>query len=287
MMFYCTLADVKAELKADKSTEDDALMRHVRQVSRRVDRIMGGRPQRPAFGPYVEELDFLIDGYHVNTRRNTFKLPHPLLELTTATAGDTTVTSVIGGYPSGASPIRLLRISSSGLAWYDYITTYDDPTYLTINGIWGYHGDWSNAWLEVDALAAELGTSATTMTVDDVDGDDAYGFPNRISRGTLVKFGDGDEYAEVTGTDASADTATLKRAVNGTSAPSAAYAADTAVYVFQVEEPVRRVVARQAALLYARRGAYQQKEFNGIGVVSYPNDLLGELKNTLSEYMYG
>jgi len=49
---------------------------------------------------------------------------------------------------------------------------------------------------------------------------------------------------------------------------------------------VRRVTARQAGLLYARRGAYEQQTITDVGVITYPADLLSELRGVLQGFQF-
>jgi hypothetical protein len=42
-----------------------------------------------------------------------------------------------------------------------------------------------------------------------------------------------------------------------------------------------RAVTRQAALLYTRRGAFQVETLDGVGAITYPQDLIAELQVTL------
>lgn len=280
---YASLAEAKGELgaKVDRAPDNRILYNYTRTVSRRVDLIMTGRSTRPYFGPYSEERKLLIDGSRVDSYRNTFLLDKPLLAYSALTAGTTAIYAVSEGYPQGITPYTLLRITSSGSPWYSYLCDGCDPSYATITGVWGYHSDYANAWLSVDTLQAELSSGGLSMTVGNVDGEDSYGLAPRFSSGNLVKIED--EYLLVTDTDSGLNKVELKRAMNGTSA--ALHANGTAIYRWETEEPIRRVVARQAAMLYARQGAFQITSIDEVGVTSYPRDLLTELAEVLGEYI--
>lgn len=282
-MYYCTLDEAKDELKASGTIDDNKLLRFIRQVSRRIDKIMGNRAGRPYFAPYLEARKFRMDGRHLDSYRNTLLLrgAPPLLSITSVTADGTDVSSVVEGYPQGDPFFRLIRITSSGDPWASYINS-DDPPYAVVTGVWGYHSDYANAWLAVDALAAGQAAGDSNLTVADVDGADPYGITPRISVGALLKLDS--EFELVTATNTSTNVVTITRGQQGTTAAAHALAADVAV--FQVEDPIRRVVARQAALMYARIGAFQVETVDGVGAVSYPQDLLHELEATLTEYQY-
>lgn len=282
-IWYATLADAKNELKAQGTVDDAKLADKVRVVSRRIDRLFQSR--RPFFAPYFETRDWWIRPERVDSRLRLFHIGRPLLELSSVVAGTTTLTvgtTVEAWRETPDRPFHSIRLMSSGNNWYRFCND-DDPVLATIGGFWGYHRDWANAWDSVDTVQdTPLTAVATTLTVADVDGADGWGFTPRISRGSLLKIED--EYLEVTATDTTANTATVRRGVNGTTA--AAHVATTAVEVFQVEEPIRRVTARQAAFLYARRGAYESTSITDAGILNFPSDLLSELRNTVAGYAY-
>lgn len=282
MTYYCTLAEARSELMATANTvEDNRLLGYVRQASARLDKLMSGKSNLPYFLPVLAAYKVPMNGKYISSTENSLLLKGlpPLLEISSVSADGSDVTSVVEGFPQGDSPIRKLRITSSGSSWYSYISS-SDPAYVLVTGIWGYHSDYANAWAQVDALAAEQDATTGSFTVVDVDGADPYGITPRISQGALVKIGS--EFELVTDTDSALNTVTASRHWNGSTAAIHAIAAP--VYVWQVEEPIRRIVARQAALMAARRGAFQVETVDGVGVVSYPQDLLTELKDVVQEY---
>lgn len=284
-MYYCTLDDARGEMSATNLTiPDDTVMRAVAQVSRRIDLLMGGRSMRPYFGPYIEARTIPINAGSVNSRRNTLQLYDgaPLLALTAATADGTTVTSSAEGYPHGARWYRQVRINSNGNGWYNYINSCDFPD-AVITGIWGYHSDYSNAWVNTGlTLSAALTASATTFTVSDIDTEELYGFAPALSRGHLLRFGTGTDYALLTKTNILTNTGTMVRSVLGST--GVAQDSGAAIYTWQVEEPVRRITARQAVFWLARRGAFEVTNFDGVGSVQYPSDLLTELADIIRDY---
>jgi hypothetical protein len=142
-----------------------------------------------------------------------------------------------------------------------------------VNGVWGYHRAYARAWLAVDTLAAAIvTTTATTFTVVDVGGADVYGFTPRISAGNLVKIDN--EIMEVIATTIATNIVTVRRGVNGTTA--AAHIIAAPVSTWQTDDNIRRATARQAGMLYARRGAYEQQTITDVGVITYPADCLNK-----------
>lgn len=284
-MYYCTLNDAKAVMAAgteSRATEDDLLMSMIRRVSARVNLLLTGRSEDYLFLPQIKTRQIPLDGHYIDSMRNTLLLRWPLLAITSISADGTSVTSVASGYPSGETPYRQVRISSSGDLWYSYITANcEDPAYAEITGVWGYHSNYAEAWMDTGLdLSAGISSSVLSLTTSDVDADDLYGMPPALSRGALIKVDD--EFMWVIGTNITANSVSLKRGVLGSTA--AAHDSGDSIYVWQVEEPIRQVVARQAAFMYHRRGAYEQSTFDGAASVQYPPDLLRELAAVLTEY---
>ena len=115
-----------------------------------------------------------------------------------------------------------------------------------------------------------------------MDGANPRGYSPRISAGNLLLIDD--EYLEVTATNTTTNVVTVIRGANGSTAATHLIAAP--VSVWQVEDNIKRVTARQAGLLYARRGAFETANITEIGIIQYPVDLLAELRGVLQGYSY-
>lgn len=289
MTNYATLAQTKASLKAELTVgvvaEENRLLDYIRIVSRRVDALMDPLRKREVFAPWLATRKVRVTSDLVNTWDNTLRLIDPLLSITSTTLGDTVLTDVVGFPDATVTPFEALRRTTDCcVSWYGAETCLTGPLFATIVGIWGLHRDYTNAWQAVDTLAAAITTtSATTFTVADADGADSYGMTPRFSPGNLIKIDS--EFMEVTAVNTSTNVITVRRGVNGTTA--ATHLIATPVSTFQVEEPIRHAVARQAGLLYARRGAYSSVEITGMTEIRYPVDLLAELRGALAGFAYG
>ena len=270
--------------------DNSRLRNNLRIVSRRLDSKLGAKSA--LFVPTIEARDYLVTADRVNSVLNTFDLWHPyggyLLSITSVTIGSTTLTvgTDVVAYPStSVPPFKYLRLRN-GQTWYDYCSTNAyDPLTLTVTGIWGVHRDYANAWAKVDDItnAAGITASQTTFTGADVDGADQYGITPRISAGNLVRVGT--EYMDVTATDIATNTATVIRGVNGSTA--AAHGLNDDVDVWQVEDPIRHIVARQTGLMYQRAGAYVTVEIQNLGgEIRFPADLLGEVYGVLQDMQF-
>lgn len=287
-MSYCSLAEAKRELKAESSVDDDTLLGYIRQVSRRIDSIQSPQSMKmPYFEPYqsqqiIEVKPTMIDSWYSNSLR----LPKPLLSFSEVTLNNQDITSVLEQYPLWQSPITALRLTNF-TSWYSYCSGVPGPHYLRVTGLWGYHRDYANAWEQYDDVTLSTFTPAeTSFTVADVDGLDPFGLTPRFSPGQLIRIGSGTEIMVVSDTDTALNSVTAQRAQYGTSLPAVDYQIGDDVFVFQTELTIRRVVARQSGLLYARKGAFEAQQLDGQGIAQYPTDLLTELKQALTEYQY-
>lgn len=277
---YATLAQCRAELKADTTVSDELLRKYIYQASARIDSMAGARDY---YAPYVRTRSIPVNAMNVSSYTNTYQLNQNLLSLSGVTLNGATLTNV-EAYPLDITPYSALHLTGCcGASWYDWCNASCGIATITVNGTWGFRRDYSTAWEAVDTLGANITSSATSLTVADIDGMDSWGFVPRISAGNLIRIDD--EMMYVNSTVTGTNTATVKRGVNGTTA--AAHTMTTAVYVFYPEETINRVITRQADFYFARRGAYEASSINEIGIITFPQDTLLEFRNAVQELQYG
>lgn len=285
---YATLADVRGELLAENTVDDGKVMRLIRQFSSRIDRLFKQR-NASLFVPTIETRTIDISPDSVNSYLGTLFLRtpqngiSPLLELLGVAINTNTL--VVGTnvqvYPTPIAPYYQIQLMGAGCnTWYSYATCANQrgAPYAGVNGIWGYNANYAEAWLAVDTLtAAIIDTTTTTFMVSDVEGDNPLGEAPRISAGNVIQIDT--EWMNVVATDATMNTVTVTRGVNGSTA--ATHLIDTPVSVWQTDESIRRAVTRQVSFLYSRQGAYDNMRIDGIGVVQYPPDMLQEVNDLL------
>lgn len=291
---YCSLDQFKLELKASSANagavtnfstvDQNTALRNMAIVAARANKLMGFE-----FTPRVDTLEFLVTSERVNTNLNTFTFPQPLLVLQGAIVGNTvlTVGTDVTVYPSiSPYPLHALRLiwSATHKNWYQYgVNLVGDPLVVQITGIWGYKERYAaEGWLAYDILQADVNASVTTLTVADADGADPFGFTPRFSIGQLIQLDS--EWLQISAVDTTLNTLTVKRGVQGSTA--AAHLQNAVVSAFQVEDDITRIAARQACMLFARKGAFETASISDLGQVNYPQDLLVELQNTLAMYDY-
>lgn len=246
MNTYATLAQIRAYLEASNSplskTDDGKLTQYAVWSSRLLDR----RTHRH-FYPRSETRHFDYPG-------NSWRLfvDDDLLEVTTlAVAGSSIASANYLAYPLTSYPKYKIEIKRTKSTIFTYTGTPQDA--VTVLGVWGYHDDWDNAWADSQDEVEDdpLSSSATTLTVNNIDGADANGFFPRLSAGDLLKIES--EYVIVTATDTSTNTATVKRSQCGTTA--AEHVQDTTIYRFVPYIPATTAVLDLTKWLYEHRSA--------------------------------
>lgn len=289
MTLYSTLAATRAVMgsTATSDTVQNALLlQNLRVVSSRLDSEFASKG-RPIFAPYIETRKVLLTSGMVDSSLNTLTVPAPLLAITSISVGSQALvvgTNVEAWPDPTGTPITTLRLLDDCASWYGYCSSINAPLLLTITGVWGIHRDYANAWMAVDTLASGITSSATSLTVVDIDGADLYGNTPRISAGNLLKIDS--EYIEVTATDTATQIATVRRGVNGSTA--GAHLAGAVVSTWQTEDMIARATARQAGLIYGRLGAYTTVEVSALGgETKYPADLLAEVRAIINQYSFG
>lgn len=291
-MSLTTLARVQAEIKGTEAAKaagtDQQLMQYIRTVTDRI------RTFKFNFEPHYMTRRLTPSGQNINSYAGLLSLGDSLLEPKTITVNGTTAaygTDVVAYPDDGQYPIRALRLATpcSGPlhSWYgcnSSCTSFIGS--IVIAGFWGTREYYSSqGWFDSgqDVPAGNLTATAVTMVVADVAGPDVYNRIPLFSPGNLLRIDD--EMLDVIKVDSVTQTLTVRRGVRGTTA--VAHTAGTAIQVWEPEEDIVNCATRQVGLLYARRGAYQQITSYPDGVnVSYPSDLLAEVRATVNRFNF-
>jgi len=290
---YADLAQLKREIKETtvKAEEDEFLMSALRFTTSRIREHL-----RYSFLPSNEERLLNVPPPYAESPVLLF-LDRPLLSITSVqdedgnamTEWDKTVAnrddSDFVAVPINDFPKWRLR-RTDGETWNQQgsADVFGDAFFaqIYVDGIWGYHSDYDNAWQDSTDTVQDnpLAAAATTLTVSDADGSDLLGSTPRFSRGQLLRIED--EYLYVTQIDTSANSLTVLRGVNGTTAAS--HNQNTRIDVWQTDYPIIRAVTKWAAYLYNRRGSYKRTTFDGLGVTDFPEDMPEEIQGIISHY---
>ena len=319
---YATYEEVKEYLDnragEDLNIDNTLLKRFTVQASRRFDslcfrkfyptletrtfddpvlsgsRALGGRVARVrvsssyGFGPLI------VPPVFPGIRPDTLKLDDDLLEVVTLTTsnGDTTIAAadqlLRTGNARNQTPYDRIVLKSDGTTTlFTFSGTPQDANSIT--AFWGYHNDWANAWASVDTVQdAPLTASATVVTVADADGEDENGLTPRFRPQQLIRFGTGTsaEYSFNNAVNPDADTLTVQRGVNGTTA--AQQANGTAIFVFRPQPDIVLAMLVLATYSYRRKGTIGSIEDRGMasstGVLLLPPKLPEDVTRTLLTY---
>ena len=258
---YTNVSDVRSTYIKQTGTGDDVLMLDlIREVSRMMD-----SSAKTVYYPFIQTRNYDIPRFNVSPWSNLYAIPYDvfpytahvggayqsyltfdlyLLDLLTLTNGEgtTIASSKYYLYPSNYYPKRGVRLKpTSGTVWLP-ATTGEWEQVIQVQGVWGYHEDYTNAWVDTAATlsAAITTTSATTFTCT----------TGKIKAGQLLKIDSEYFYASAVTTGAS-DTITVVRGANGSTA--ATHLISTAISYWQVDYSIQSLCRMATAAMYRLR----------------------------------
>jgi len=287
---YTTYDRVTSEIKGTQANAvagtQQQIMGYIRTVTNRV------RSFRFEFEPQYQARKITPSRRNVNSFMGTLSLGASLLECFSITVGGQSVAygSTVIPYPNdGSTPIRQLRIAApSGgplMSWYPCCISPDQYfESIVITGFWGIREFYTaQGFFTSTQTCPALTSTQTSFVVSSITGPDPYYRTPEFSPGNLLRIDN--ELMEITYIDTATKTLYVMRGANGTTA--AAHTLGTAILVWEPEEDIAGEVTRQAALLYARRGSYEQVTTLPDGVsITYPSDLLPALKAAVQRFNY-
>ncbi len=284
---YATLAQVKSDVITGQTADDELYLQALYWATARIDELV----EYP-FVPMSETRWF--DATRDNISRDgELSLYYPLLSITSVkdlngatalTAWDGTssglATATYIPEPYGTSPYWSIQRMASGVSAV-WSQTYSRKA-IAVEGVWGYHSDYANAWLTAVDTVADAGgldASVTTVTVTDANANNAIGLATRLSEGALIRINS--EWMQVV--DVSSNALTVIRGVRGTTAST--HDNGDNVDVFQVDPNINRACVRIVTYLEERRGRRDEVSLDNFGIrVQLPNDLAREVTNILSMF---
>lgn len=246
--YLTTLGEWLAQTKANalENASDDVLVTHFIVAASDIAQ----QYCRRSFVPYVQTRTFdarepVIDG-------DLLRLDEDLLEVTTLTNGDDTVIGssnyVLRG--ANATPRWGIKLkNSSGYYWTYSGSDYEDA--ISVAGVWGFHEDYANAWVDSGDTVQDAGginASVQTVTVSDADGKDAR-YRTRFEVGKLLKIDS--EFMKVVAVDASANALTVMRGANGSTA--ATHDNGATISTWAVQRNIEQAVIALVRWLYRHK----------------------------------
>lgn len=284
---YCTIADVTSELQAVtvSAIDNQKLMGGIRQISARIDRKFWSFADS-FFAPTIATRDVPVFPDKIISWNRTLGINFPLMSVSSVTVNSLALvvgTGVRLYPPLNRTPYFMLQLINQNYSWYALAYQCSgcggaQQAFVTIAGTWGWNSDPAHMWLDVDTLqAAIVSTTATTLTVANVDGTNPYNIAPRISAGNMLQIDT--EWMLVVDTDIATNVVTVIRGWNGSTA--ATHLNGATVSVYQVDENLRRM-ARQVCVQYARRGAFNIGNVSDGASMDFPPDMVDEINNILT-----
>jgi hypothetical protein len=271
---YATLTDLRRYLSLTSAQTDDdgLLLTLLGAAARLIDAYTGRR-----FYPVRQAHPFTYDDPAL------LLLHDDLLTLHSLTNGDgSTLSSVVYHLHPSAVSVK----SSIVLDRTQAVFTHDgDPVdAISVDGTWGYHPDWSNAWASSGDSVQDnpLTSSATLITVTDADAPESTGYGQRFAVGQLLRLES--EYVHVLAVNTTQNKLTVARGVNGTTAAS--HAQNTAIDIYRPPEDMRQVCLRVATWLYKQQDAGFSLAAGSLrGQMIVPAALPEDVQQVLAPYM--
>ena len=236
MTYYDELTTVRQvrllQLNSTSTSDDAFLLTQIRAASHDIESATNRK-----FSPRIDTR------YYDTPRRPELLLDEDLLELTTLTNGDGTAFDAgdIKTYPLNSTPKNKIVVLSSATQQWLRTDNGNPEGAIQADGVWGYHPDYPSAWLDTTAvLGAGIGASDTTLTC-------ATGV---LFAGDLIKIDS--EMMHVSSVAVStADTATVVRQVNGSTA--AAHSTSAIIYRWDIWDSIANIAVSAAVGYYNLR----------------------------------
>lgn len=294
MNVYATVDELKEFMQGGlevqvEEADDSLLKKFCIKASRMFDSwATNGVPPTRRFYPQIATKDY----DHPSDCVTELRLFDDLLEATTLTtengatsilASDYVLATAKGDY-NRTPYTQVILVEDATVAQFSYSGTVRKANALT--GIWGYHNEWADAWEDSgDSVQDDpLADSATTITVNDVDGDDINGLPVRFKVQQLLRIED--EYVWITDVDPTAETLTVRRGMNGSDAAS--HVKDKAIEIFRPMNDLKFAIEALVKYLYKRRATIGSAEDRPLatadGILVLPNRLPDEVTLNLRSY---
>lgn len=256
---YATLAEYKAYVTSrgqsvtTDTTDDTIINLLLESASRFID-----TQTRRKFYPSIQARLF-----DVPDDRSIF-LDEDLLELSILTNGDLSVITssdytLRGNFP----PYWNVAPKDTSSVFWTYSATGSREQVISVYGVWGYHEEYSRAWLQVGTLSAAI-TDTTTLAFSATTG-------HSITANQILKIGS--EVFNVV--SAGANTITpVRRGDNGSTAET--HLISTPIYAWQPMEGAKQSCLEIAHSSYERRFGRNTSDsatVTAIGIVLSPQDI--------------
>lgn len=232
------------DIGADNVADDDVLQLLIGAASSLVEQYTGR-----SFVPLWQTRRFDAHGDHITT--TTLNVDRDLLEVSVLTNGDGVEIAPADyllvpydDYPKHAVSLRGTSIVT--FTWED-----DWRAAISAQGVWGYHEDWTHAWVDtLDTVQNNpLTAQATAITVANADGVDARGIAPRFE--VLGYYRIENEVVQARSVNSVTNTLTVLRGVLGTTAVQ--HAQNTAISRYLVMGDIELAAQALTTWLYRNK----------------------------------
>ncbi len=237
MYTIATLQDLRRHLGLgeDDSASDEDLRRALTAASQRIESLTQRR-----YCPVLESREARLE----RASPRELILPGDLLELRSLRDGGGSIDpSRIRAVPCHAGPASVLRRIDGA----PFQQGGEADRGLWVEGLWGWHDRWDQAWRDSRDRLPEGGISAAAshFTVTDSDGPDAEALRPRFHVGHLLRIGG--EYLRVIAIDAASNRLAVLRGAQGTVAQT--HASGAKIETYAPAAGIRDLTLRFAALM--------------------------------------
>lgn len=263
---YTTVDSIRGRLTIDTQDDDDRLLEAIAEASRALDAATGRR-----FYPRI------ATHYYDYMGPVRLRLDDDLLTATTVTTNNdgTTLASTDYHLAQGTSynfhPYDRILIDRSSSARFQWSSTVVKSQKVV--GVWGYHTDYTKAWVD---SGATLGANITDTT----------GTSITVSDGTQFEVGEtiqiDSEWLLIKRVEGTA--ITVERGINGSTA--ATHTSGTTIETFLPEQDAERIASRYALWLYKQDEApftYEVTQADGSMII--PQSAPPEVHRFIKRYM--
>ena len=274
---FATLAEYKAYAvgrgqTASIGTADDGVIeRLLRAASHHIE---SGTARH--FVPYIETRYFDVPYGQIDNR--ALQVDDDLLEVISLTNGDGTAIAsteytLRQNNTRNRTPYNTIRLIDNSTSIWASDGAGDVHDVIAVNGVWGYHDRYTQAWLLATTANEALDASETGYDVTD---------GSVFAVGNLIRFDNELGYVS----SISSNTLTLlKRGENYSTAASHLTAIN--VYIWQPMEEAREAVCEITRTAYGRRMGESNSNtatITAAGVVLSPRDIPDMAKNFIQTY---
>jgi hypothetical protein len=279
--WLCTLAQAKAELKADTTTDDQWVLDNIPLVSQR---ILNWTRQR--YVPYIQTQYYDSFGPHISDTYRRLDLGRAILLPTMVidSLDNTLVLNTDYVLVQQDSPAMQLQLISSKVWGWSYGFGFGSGLFwiapgsylrkITVTGQWGYRSNYPNeGWGDSgQTLGGALSDSATSITLSSVAA---------FSPGHVLQLDT--EWLQCTAVDTATKTLTVQRGINGST--KASHLISTPISLWSVQPEIQRACVRWLGYWYQRRGSYEavKNDLAQGKVVIYPDDAPAEVVHILEQ----